>query len=167
MIKAFNGKTPQIDDSACISNSAYIVGDVVIGENSTVWPGAVIRGDVGRIVIGSNTHVEDNCVVHGGNTQIGNNVIVGHGAVIHSCAIGNDVLIGMNATILHKAEIDSHVVIGAHALIEKETHVPTESLVVGAPATIKKLTERSKPWAYRGNTGVYTNLAREYMKNGF
>jgi carbonic anhydrase/acetyltransferase-like protein (isoleucine patch superfamily) len=167
MIKAFNGKTPKIADSACISESAYIVGDIVIGEDSTVWPGAVIRGDVGRIVIGSNTHVEDNCVVHGGNTQIGNNVIIGHGAVIHSCTIGNDVLIGMNATILYKAVVESHVVIGAHTLIEKETKVPTGSLVVGTPATIKELTSRSKKWAYRGNTGVYTNLAREYMKNGF
>jgi len=163
VIKSLNGKTPVIAESACISQSAYIVGDVQIGENSTVWPGAVIRADFGKITIGNNTHVEDNCVLHGSVT-IGNNVIIGHGAVVHASVIGNDVLIGMNATILSKAEI---VVIGAHTLIETGMKVPGESLVVGSPPTIKKLTERSKPWAYRGEQSYYTNLARRYMENGF
>lgn len=168
MIKSLNGKTPVIADSACISEFAYIVGDVEIGENSTVWPGAVIRGDFGKLRIGNNTHVEDNCVIHGGGDMtIGNNVIIGHGAVVHASVIGNDVLVGMNSTILYGAEIESHVVIGAHTFIGTEMKVPGESLVVGIPAKIKKLTERSKPWAYRGEAGIYANLAREYMKNGF
>ncbi|MFC1905941.1 gamma carbonic anhydrase family protein [Chloroflexota bacterium] len=166
MIKSLHGKAPKIADSACISEFAYIVGDVEIGENSTVWPGAVIRADFGKIRIGNNTHVEDNCVVHGGVT-IGNNVIIGHGAMVHASLIGNDVLIGMNATILSRAQIASHVVIGAQTLIKTEMKVPGESLVVGSPPKIKKLTERSKPWAYRGEQGYYTNLARKYMENGF
>ncbi|MFC1998365.1 gamma carbonic anhydrase family protein [Chloroflexota bacterium] len=166
MIKSLDGKTPVIADSACISDSAYIVGEVEIGENSTVWPGAVIRADLGKIIIGSNTHVEDNCVVHG-NMTIGNNVIIGHSAVVHASVIGNDVLIGMNSTILPKAEIASHVVIGAHTLIKTGMKIPAKSLVVGSPPKIKKLTERSKPWAYRGESGIYANLARKYMENGF
>lgn len=168
MIKSLNGKTPRIADSACISEWCYIVGDVEIGENSTVWPGAVIRADFGKICIGNNTHVEDNCVVHaGGGMTIGNNVIIGHGATVHASVIGNDVLIGMNSTILPKAQIESHVVIGAHTLIKKEAKVPGQSLVVGAPAKVKKLTARSRPWAYRGENGYYYKLACEYMKNGF
>ena len=166
MIQSLDDKTPKIAESACISEFAYIVGDVEIGGNSTVWPGAVIRADFGKIRIGNNTHVEDNCVLHG-NLTIGNNVIIGHGAVVHASVIGNDVLIGMNATILSKAEIESHVVIGAHTLIETGMKVPGESLVVGSPPKIKKLTVRSKPWAYRGEQSYYTNLARRYMENGF
>ena len=166
MIKEFNGKAPRIHETAFISDYAYIVGDVEIGAYSSVWPGAVIRADFGKIIIGSNTHVEDNCVVHG-NMTIGNNVIIGHGAVVHASVIGNDVLIGMNATILPKAEIASHVVIGAHTLIETEMKVPGESLVVGSPPRIKKLSARSEKWAHRGEQGYYTSLARKYMENGF
>jgi len=166
VIKSLDGKTPHIADSACISQFAYIAGDVEIGENSTVWPGAVIRADFGKIRIGSNTHIEDNCVLHG-SIQIGDNVIIGHGAVVHASVIGNDVLIGMNSTILHKAEIASHVVIGAHTLIQTEMKVPDKSLVVGSPPQIKKLSERSEKWAHRSQDGIYTNLARKYMENGF
>jgi carbonic anhydrase/acetyltransferase-like protein (isoleucine patch superfamily) len=167
MIKSLDGKTPKIADSACISQSAFIAGDVEIGDNSSVWPGAVIRADFGKIRIGNNTHIEDNCVLHGGNMEIGDNVIVGHGAVVHASVIGNDVLIGMNSTILHKAEIESYVVIGAHTLVETEMKVPGKSLVVGSPPKIKKLSARSEKWAHRGETGIYINLARKYMENGF
>ena len=168
MIKSLDGKTPKIADSACVSEFAYIAGDVQIGENSTVWPGAVIRADFGgKIRIGNNTHVEDNCVLHGGNMEIGDNVIIGHGAVVHASVIGNDVLIGMNSTILHRAEIASNVVIGAHTLISTEMKVPGKSLVVGSPPQIKKLSERSEKWAHRGEEGIYANLARKYMENGF
>ena len=166
MIKSLDGKTPKIASSACISQFAYIAGDVEIGENCSVWPGAVIRADFGKITMGKNCHIEDNCVLHG-SIQIGENVIVGHGAILHASLIGNDVLIGMNSTILPKAHIESHVVIGAHTLITKEAKVPGQSLVVGAPAKVKQLTARSRPWAYRGENGYYYNLACEYMKNGF
>jgi carbonic anhydrase/acetyltransferase-like protein (isoleucine patch superfamily) len=168
LIKSLNGKTPKIAESACISEFSYIIGDVEIGENCSVWPGAIIRADLGKITIGRNSHIEDNCTVHsGGDMTIGNNVIFGHGAAVHASAIGNDVLIGMNSTILQGARIESHVVIGAHTFIGKDVVVPTESLVVGVPAKIKKLTARSKPWAYRGENGYYYNLAREYIKHGF
>ncbi len=102
MIRSFNGKTPKIAESAFVSEAAYVVGDVEIGENSSVWPGAVIRGDFGSIRIGKNTAVEDACVIHSGSpttltadVTIGNNVHIGHGAVINCLRIGNKVLIGM------------------------------------------------------------------------
>ena len=123
MIRSFNGKTPVIADSAFISEAAYIVGDVEIGENSSVWPGTVVRGDSGSIKIGKNTNIQDNSVVHGGVT-IGDNVHVGHGAVINCRRIGDNVLIGMNATLLHDAEIGYLCIIGAGCLVCLGMRVP-------------------------------------------
>ena len=106
MIRDFNGKSPKIAPSAFVSETAYIIGDVEIGENSNIWPGAVIRADFGKTTIGHNTLIEDNCVVHSGtDVTIGNGVIIGHGAVIHCRRIGNNVLVGNNASILDGAEI--------------------------------------------------------------
>lgn len=169
MILPFDGKMPQIAESACISKSAFIAGDVEIGENSSVWPGAVIRADTGPIKIGSNTHIEDNCVLHGGPMEIGNNVIVGHGAVVHASRIGNTVMIGMNATILQKVEIGDSSVIGAHTLVNAEMKIPEKSLVIGVPAEIKtELSERSARWINRtGEEGFYAKLARKYKELGF
>ena len=100
MIKAFDGKTPQIAPTAFVSEAAYIIGDVEIGENSSIWPGAVIRGDFTSIKVGHNSQIEDNCVVHAGSPLvIGDNVHIGHGAVIHCSRIGNNVLIGSKATL--------------------------------------------------------------------
>src|SRR4030042_1424608 len=97
MIRAFDGKTPKIADSAFVSEAAYVVGDVEIGENSGVWPGAVIRGDFGSIKIGSNTQVEDNSVIHTGTKmEIGDHVTIGHNVVVHCLKIGNHVLVGNN-----------------------------------------------------------------------
>jgi carbonic anhydrase/acetyltransferase-like protein (isoleucine patch superfamily) len=107
MIKSFNGKTPKVAESAFISEAAYVIGDVEIGEYASVWPGAVIRADFGSLRIGKNTAVEDVSIIHvgspsdpGAGTTIGDNVHIGHGAVINCRSIGNNVLIGMNATIL-------------------------------------------------------------------
>ena len=108
MVKSFNGKSPRVAESAFVSENAYVVGDVEIGEDSNVWPGAVIRGDFGRISIGADTSVEDNCVIHSGtpfslvgDVVIGDRVLIGHGAVLNGRKIGNNVLVGMNATLLH------------------------------------------------------------------
>src|SRR4030042_4874489 len=100
MIRKVNGKSPKIASSAFVSEAAYIVGDVKIGENSNIWPGAVIRADFGKITIGKNTSIEDNCVVHSGaDVIIGHNTIMGHGAVVHCHRLGSRVLGGNNATL--------------------------------------------------------------------
>ena len=112
MIRSFNGKTPKIAESAFISETAYVIGDVEIGENCAVLPGAVIRGDLGKITMGKNTVIEDNCVVHSGSpaippiadVTIGDNVVIGHGAISNALKIGNNVLISINSTILHDVE---------------------------------------------------------------
>jgi carbonic anhydrase/acetyltransferase-like protein (isoleucine patch superfamily) len=173
MIRGVNGKTPRIAQSAFISEFAYVVGDVVIGEGSNIWPGAVIRGDFGRITIGSNTSVEDNCVIHSGSlgspivdVNIGDNVLIGHGAVLNCRRIGNDVVIGMNATILHDAEIGDFCLIAAGCVVGQGMKVPDNSFVAGVPARIKgNLTAQQIQWIQQGPQ-VYAELSKQYKAQG-
>jgi len=175
MIRSFNGKIPRIAESAFVSEAAYIVGDVDIGDNASIWPGAVIRGDFGGIRIGRNTIVEDNCVIHSGspstpNTMadvtIGDNVQIGHGAVSNCRKIGNNVLVGMNATILHDAEIGDSCVIGAGCVVSQGMIIPERSFVVGVPGKIKgKVTPKQLWWVEEGSP-LYSELARQYKEQG-
>jgi carbonic anhydrase/acetyltransferase-like protein (isoleucine patch superfamily) len=173
MLRTFNGKTPKIDQSAFVSEAAYVVGDVEIGENSSVWPGAVIRGDFGKIRIGKNTAVEDNCVIHSGSLSsqigdviIGNEVHIGHGAVINCRSIGNNVLVGINATILHDAEIGDSCIIGAGCLVSQGMKVPGGSFVAGVPGEIKgAVSPRHSAWIQGAPQG-YVELARRYKAQG-
>ena len=167
MIRAFNGKYPKIARSAFVSKAAYVVGDVIIGAESNIWPGAVIRGDCGKITIGNNTSIEDNCVVHAnGDMMIGNHVIAGHGAVIHGLKIGNFILIGNNAVILNDVEIGDFSIIGAGAVVAEGMKIPEESLCTGMPARIKG--HVSTQWIARIKDGVafYTDLAQKYKQQG-
>ena len=138
MIRAFGNKAPKIADSAVISESAYILGDVVIGEKSIAFPGAVVRGDFGPVRIGDEVFIEDNVVLHGAPSglDIGNGVILGHGAVVNSRRIGNQVLIGINAVILHDAEIGDRCIIAAGAVVGEGMQVPDCSFVAGVPGRI-------------------------------
>ncbi len=167
MIRSFKGKSPKIADSCFISEAAYIVGDVEIGEHSNVWPGAVIRADFASIRIGSYVDIEDNCMLHAGSDMvIGNKVILGHGAVVHSASIGNRVLIGMNATTLHNSVIEDGCIIAAGAVVIEGQNIPPESFVVGAPGKIKgKVTEQQKTWM-DGHEQFYPQLAKEFKEEG-
>ncbi len=139
MIRGIDGKTPQIHHSVFISEAAYIVGDVVIGEGSSVWPGAVIRGDYGRIIIGRNCSIQDNCVLHTDDyLELGDNVLMTHGAVIHGGYVGNNVMIGMNAACLEDCRVGNYVLIGAGAVVTG-VPIPDESLVIGVPGRIREL----------------------------
>ena len=145
MIRAFDSKSPRIHPSAFISEACYIVGDVEIGENSSVWPGAVVRGDYGSIIIGKNSVVQDNCVIHTDDfLDIGDNVSVTHGAVIHGGKIGNNVLVGVNAVVLEGAAVGSYCLIGAGAVVLANADIPDESLVVGVPGKVKALSSESR-----------------------
>lgn len=167
MIRSFDGKTPKIAGSAFISEAAYIVGDVEIGEHSNVWPGAVIRADFAPIKIGRYVDIEDNATLHAGVAmEIGDNVIVGHGAAVHSSRVGNKVLIGMNATTLHNSEIGDFCIIGAGSVVTEGMVIPSGSFVVGVPAKIKgPTTERMKGWT-QGHSDFYPNLAKRYKEQG-
>ncbi len=167
MIRSFDGKMPRIAESAFISEAAYIVGDVEIGEHSNVWPGAVIRADFAPIKIGSYVDIEDNAILHAGvDMEIGDNVIVGHGAAVHSSKVGNKVLIGMNATTLHNSEIGDFCVVGAGSVITEGMKIPAGSFVVGVPAKVKgPITDQLKEWT-QGHSDFYPNLAKRYKEQG-
>ena len=167
MIRSFNGMTPKIADSAFVSQTAYIIGDVKIGENSGIWPGAVIRADFDSIKIGRNSHIEDNSVLHSGTSmEIGDNVIIGHSVVMHGKKIGNNTLIGNNATILEDAEIGSFCIIGAGYLVTPGMKIPDKSLVAGVPGEIKgKPSLEQLRWVREGPQ-IYTKLAKQYKEQG-
>jgi carbonic anhydrase/acetyltransferase-like protein (isoleucine patch superfamily) len=172
MIRSFNGKTPKIDEAAFVSEAAYVVGDVEIGENSNVWPGAVIRGDFGKIGIGKNSAVEDNCVIHSGSPAgvedvvIGDNVVIGHGAVLNCRKIGNNVLIGMNTTVLHEVEIGDFCVIAAGCMVSQGMRIPDNSFVAGVPGKIKGEASAHQLWWTRKNPEAYPKLAMQYKEQG-
>ena len=174
MIKSFNGKTPTIAESAFVSAAAYIIGDVVLGEHCSVWPCAVVRGDLGKITVGRNSVIEDNCVIHSGSPSIppvtdvtiGENVIVGHGAVSNARRIGNNVVIGMNSTLLHDVEIGDYAIIAAGCVVTEKMKVPEKSFVVGIPARIKGQIAEDQLWWSQNSPKIYIELAEQYKKEG-
>ena len=167
MIRSINNKTPKIDESAFVSEAAYIIGDVEIGKNSGVWPGAVIRADFAGIKIGCNTMVEDNCVLHTGvPMDIGDYVIIGHGVVVHGEKIGNNNLIGNNATILENSQIGDFCIIGAGSLVSAGMKIPDKSFLVGVPGKIMgQISSEHLQWLQKGSQS-YLELLRLYKREG-
>ncbi len=173
MIRSLNGKTPRIAESAFVSEAAYVVGDVEIGEESSVWPGAVVRGDLRSIKIGRNVSIEDNCVIHAGppsaftgDLTIGDRVIIGHGSMLHCHSVGDNVLVGMNATILQDAQIGNDCVIGAGCVVGQGAIIPDNSLVVGVPGRIKGQPTEEQHWWTREGYKEYQGLIKNYKKEG-
>lgn len=170
MIRSFNGKTPRIAESAFVSEAAYVIGDVEIGEGSGIFPGAVIRADFGSIRIGRNTMIEDNSVLHSGiPLEVGDNVTIGHGVVMHGLSIGDNTLIGNNATVLDNAQVGNFCIIGAGCLVSQGMVIPDYSFVVGVPAEIKRQISpeqrlRRVPGPARNLT--YAKLVKLYKEQG-
>ncbi len=134
-------RKPTISPTAFIATGARIIGDVTLGEESSVWYNAVLRGDINRIVIGRRTNIQDGCILHLENEHpciVGDDVTVGHGAILHGCIIEDGVLIGMGATVLSGAVIQKGSIVGAGAVVTEGLFVPPFSLVVGVPAKIVK-----------------------------
>jgi carbonic anhydrase/acetyltransferase-like protein (isoleucine patch superfamily) len=168
MIRNFGEKKPKIDASAFISEDAYLVGDITIGENSSVWPGAVLRADRFRIQIGNNCSIQDNCVIHAGmaDVVIGDNVTVGHGSVVHCAKIGDNVLIGMNATLGFFTEIGDTCIIGAHTMVKDNFRVPPKSLVMGVSARIKRALNKEEIGRIASAAEFYAELSKDFKKEG-
>ncbi len=174
MIRSFNGKTPKIAESAFISEAAYVIGDVEIGENSSVWPGAVIRGDMGKITIGKNVVVEDNCVIHSGSpalpcitdVTIGDNVIIGHGAISNGRRIGNNAMVSIMATILHDVEIGDYSIIAAGCVVKEKMIIPDKSFVAGVPGEIKGEVSEEQLWWTNNSPEIYKEWAQKYKREG-
>lgn len=167
MIRAFKGITPRIHPSAFVSEAAYVIGNVEIGENSSVWPGAVMRGDFGKITVGKNSAIEDNCVLHTADQlEIGDDVIIGHGVKVHCRRIGSRCLIGIGAILLPGVEIGDECLIAAGALVTPDRKIPDRSLVMGSPGKIKERLTDERLEALRFGSDTYAGLAQDYKKAG-
>jgi len=155
----------KIKESVKIFPGAYVIGDVELEENCSVWYGAVIRGDKGTIKIGKNSNVQDNCVIHSSphsTMTIGENVSIGHGAVVHGCTIEDNVLIGMNATILNDAKIGKNSIVGAGAVVSEGKEFPEGSLILGVPGRLIKETTKEQQNHVLYNALNYVELAKSY-----
>ncbi|MDL2306853.1 gamma carbonic anhydrase family protein [Desulfovibrio sp. OttesenSCG-928-C06] len=145
MIITYKNFTPQISSSTFVAPNTIIIGNCTFAENTSVWFGTTIRADCDAIKIGRNSNIQENCVLHvddGEPIIMGENVTVGHGAILHGCTIGNNSLIGIGATVLGRAVIGNNVIIGAGALVPPGKVIPDNSLVMGIPSTIvRKLSE--------------------------
>ncbi|MFN8556856.1 MAG: gamma carbonic anhydrase family protein [Dehalococcoidia bacterium] len=167
MIRSLNGKTPRIHPTAWVSESAYVIGDVEIGPNSTVWPGAVLRADFSSITVGSNTHIEDNSVLHAFRPMlIGDNVTIGHGVVIHAARIGNSVLLSNNSTILDDAEIEDFCVISSNALVQARAKIPSLSFVEGVPGEVRGQLREHQVERVRNGGPHHARMAAQYREQG-
>ena len=164
--KDFNSLKLDIDKTVARFPGSHIIGDVKIGENSSVWYNAVIRGDRGPIVIGKNSNVQDNCVIHCADdliTSLGDNVSIGHGAILHGCEIHDNVVIGMNATVLNGAIIGKDSVVGAGALVTERKEFPEKSLIVGIPGKLVKQLSFEEVEKIKENALIYVELAKSYF----
>ncbi|MEP7234279.1 MAG: gamma carbonic anhydrase family protein [Ignavibacteriota bacterium] len=162
----FQGKFPQVHPSCFIAAGARIIGDVIIEENVSIWFNVVIRGDVERIRIGKNSNIQDNVVIHVTHfvnpTLIGENVTVGHGAILHGCTVKDGALIGMNAVVLDRAVIGEGALVAAGAVVTPKTHVPDGMLAAGVPAkVVRKLSDAEREMVEEGS-GNYIMYAKHY-----
>ncbi len=166
MILNFGNKKPSISRSAFIAGTACIIGDVSIGERSSVWFNSVIRGDRASISIGKECSIQDNAVIHTdeNNMNIGDSVIIGHGSIVHGNLIKDNVLIGMNATILNGVEIGEYSIIGAGALVPPNSKIPANTVVMGVPCKeVRKINEEDIEMI-RNTQKNYRKLTEEYIK---
>ncbi len=164
MIYEFKGFKPVIHESAFVHPLAAVTGNVVIGKDVYIAPGAAIRGDWGKIVIEDGCNVQENCTIHmfpGVTVVLQKNAHIGHGAIIHGANIGKNVLVGMNAVIMDDAEIGDESIIGALCFIKAKTKIPSRSLVVGNPGKIiKKVSDEMISWKTKG-TQLYQSLPKD------
>jgi gamma-carbonic anhydrase len=166
MIRAYRGIVPKIAASAYIDQSAQVIGDVVVGERSSIWPNVTARADVNSIRIGDDSNVQDNCVLHCDEgpfpLRIGNRVTIGHLAMLHGCTIEDDCLIGIAAVVLNGAKIGQGSVIAAGAVVPEGAEVPPHSMLMGVPAKVKRQVTEEERQLFRKNAEHYVEAARIY-----
>ena len=167
MIRSLDGKTPRIHPTAFVSEFAYVIGDVEIGEGSSVWPGTVVRADSGKITIGRFTCIQDNSVVHGDDdVVIGDRVAIGHRVLCHARTVGDRVLIGNGATVNDGVEIGEGSLVASGATLIENMIVPAGSLVVGLPGRIRGQVQERHVELIRRASEDYVEKARRYKRQG-
>ncbi len=167
MIIEYKGKRPKISSKAFIAPNAVLIGDVTVEDDSSIWFGAVLRSDQNQypIVVGARSSVQDNCVIHSGEapTIVGEDVTVGHGAIMEGCVIQRGAIIGMNVTVLENTEIGEEALIAAGSVVVPNTKIPPRVLAAGSPAQVKKeLGGDALKWIQMGSS-TYVNLCRSYL----
>jgi len=167
MIVTYRGKTPRIHPSAFIAPTAVLIGDVEVGEESSIWFGAVLRGDNGPIRIGARTSVQDNAVIHVTNlTQIDDDVTIGHAAVMEDCHVKRKALIGSNAVLLNGSIIGEGSLVAAGSVVGERVEIPDNVLAAGVPAKVKKPIEgEARQWIAIA-ADEYVHLSRTYKEEG-
>jgi phenylacetic acid degradation protein/carnitine operon protein CaiE len=169
-IYSFNGFIPVVKPSSFVHPQASVIGDVIIGENVYIGPGAAIRGDWGRIIIEDGCNVQENCVIHmfpGTTVYLKKGAHIGHGAIIHGGTIGENSLVGMNAVVMDDVEIGKESIIGALCFVPSKMQIPPRSLVVGNPAKIiKEVSDEMIAWKTEG-TALYQQLPGECKETMF
>ncbi len=167
MILPFKDSTPEIHSSAWITESAQVIGDVVIGEESSVWFNAVIRGDMNYIRIGKRTNIQDGCILHVARRTlpliIGDEVTVGHNVILHACTISNRCLIGMGAVVMDGAEVGENSIVGAGSLVTPGTKIPPGNLVLGSPARVKRPLTEEETRSIREAAANYVGDIENYL----
>jgi carbonic anhydrase/acetyltransferase-like protein (isoleucine patch superfamily) len=170
MIAAYAGCAPRLDPSAFVVDNATVIGDVVIGPESSIWFGAVVRGDIHPIRIGARSNVQDNATVHvvGGKfgTTLGDDVTVGHNRGVHGCAIEDGALVGMGAIVPDGAVIGAESLIAAGALVPPGTRVPPRSLVLGSPGKVVRPVSDDELERIRSSASNYVGYAQRYRAEG-
>ena len=167
MMLTFGGKVPRDEGAVFVAENATVLGDVVLKPGSSVWYGAVLRGDDGTLTVGENSNVQDNAVLHcdvGGSVTLGKNVTVGHCALVHGCTVGDDSLIGMHATLLNHCVVGQRCIIGAGALVPEGMVIPDDSIAVGVPARVVKTIRPDQLEANRENAAHYVRAGREHAE---
>lgn len=169
MLRPYRGLVPRVHDTAFVDPSAQLIGDVELGEESSVWMNVVVRGDVNRITIGRRTNVQDGTVIHvmrGTHpTTIGDEVTIGHAAVIHGCTLRDRVLVGMGAILLNGVEIGEDSIVAAGALVPEEARIPPRSLVMGSPGKVRRTLSDEEVASIRGYATRYVGYRLEYMQH--
>ena len=162
---AFNGVTPTLAPDVFVAPGAMVIGDVTIGEGSSVWYNAVLRGDIAPIRIGKGSNVQDGAVLHvdeGVPCVLGDGVVIGHGAVVHSATVGNGAMVAMNATLLSHAKIGDECIVGANALVAEGKEFPARSLIVGIPGKVLRDVTDEQAEAIRENARRYAAYAQKH-----
>jgi carbonic anhydrase/acetyltransferase-like protein (isoleucine patch superfamily) len=167
MIMSFAEKSPSVEKASFIAENASIIGNVTLEENANIWFGAVLRADIAEIRVGKNTNIQDNAVIHvsiGKPAIIGDNVTIGHSAIVHGATVGNNVLIGMGSIILDGAVIGDNCVIGAGAVVTSNTVVPDNTMMLGTPAKPVKEITPDKAEGIKMSAEGYVKLSKSFNK---
>lgn len=168
-LDTFLRKKPALGQGVYLAQSAVVIGDVTLGDYSSVWYHAVLRGDINRIVVGHHSNVQDNAVLHLADDLaclVGSYVTIGHSAIVHACTIGDECLIGMGSTILDGAVIGAQSIVGANALVTQGAQVPSGSLVLGSPAKVARALSSEERSSLKGWAEKYVENAAYCLRHG-